>query len=579
MRFVAASFLFAAACLCAAGTVAAADPPMIPAPGAKMIPNEYGGTFASEIIWTKDQSVMVLIPHGTYTRGLSVEHGGSASESPEREITIPSFYIDKYEVSNKQYATFVSEKSSARSRQSNKNLLGDDKPVSAIDWNSASAYATWVGKALPTESMWEKAARGPDGRVYTTGSEPPAKDTVIWGRGSIGETISVKKDTGDVNGFGLFHMGGNVSEWTSDWYLREAYANTATENPKGPESGETKVYRGGSFVTQKAEDTRTTRRQSHGFRQILDELGFRTVWVPVDPAKITPTPTPIAATPTLTPEKTNDELTEIFRMSLKEAVEKALQRLPGDMMASRAYVGRGEDEVQIVNLTPFELSLTFFGPDENLCFKYNEPVGAMTFKNILLPKERNLVVMAYASDAPRKGPLVVGRVRAESKIILVLQSELLSPVHSSDGTDIPIQEVTEAPQFYEGEYQPLWNVMEVFNAMDVQMVVKVEDITKGEKNVMPVGEYTMNAGEILRLPLTSGTYRYRADYIGAVDESGKPATVKIDDKAARRLVVVRVDKDRQGPGVTVITEKRPYVLLETREARRIPFTSSLKAPK
>ncbi|MCC6546976.1 SUMF1/EgtB/PvdO family nonheme iron enzyme [Candidatus Sumerlaeota bacterium] len=550
----------------------ATQPLMKPAPGAKMVPNEYGGTFPSEIVWEKDGSVMVLVPGGVFKRGLSAEHGGAPGEGPEMEVNLPSFYIDKFEVSNKQYSIFVSDTAKARPRITNSNLAGDDKPVTAIDWMAASDYSQWVGKVLPTEAMWEKAARGGNNQLYTTGNEPPAKDVVIWGRGSIGETVPVTRNTGDVNGYGIYHMGGNVSEWVNDWYLRESYTQEGPDNPKGPDSGEAKVFRGGSYVTQKAEDTRVSRRMSQGYRQVLDELGIRTVWVPTDPSKITPTPTPVAATPTLPPQPTREELTEVFRKKLLVYLKDQAERLPQDMMASKAYSGGGNDEFQIVNFSPYELSLTFYGPDEDLCFKYNEPVPPVTIKNILLPKERNLTVLAYAPKAERVGPIVVGKVRAESKIIMVLKTEFFSPLTDEKGGTIGLLENTEAPQYYEGNFSPRWNELEVQNTLPTKMIVKIDDVTKGAKSAVRVSEHTLDSGQIMRLALPQGTFSFSADYIAAVEASSTPVEFKLDEKLARHLLVLQEDTARQGPGVTVVTEKKPYVTFKNLEAKRAAFT-------
>ncbi len=573
LRSLPAAFLAATVCFLSSQTSAQQPPPMVmqPAPGAKMVPNEYGGTFPSEIIWEKDGAVMVLVPGGTFKRGLSEANGGGPGEGPEMEVKVPSFYIDKYEVSNKQYGVFVSDTSKARPRQTNKNLLGDDKPVSAIDWLAASEYAKWVGKELPTEAMWEKAARGGANNLYTTGNTPPSKDVVIWGRGAVGETVSVTQNTGDVNGYGIYHMGGNVSEWVSDWYVREAYEHEGTDNPTGPKEGDTKVFRGGSYVTQKAEDTRVTHRMSMGYRQILDELGIRTVWVPTDPSKITPTPTPFAATPTLPPQPTKDELTEVFRKKLLIYLQNQTERLPQELMASKAYAGSGNDEFQIVNFTPFELSLTFYGPDEDLCFKYNEPVAPVTIRNIMLPKERNLTVLAYAPEAERKGPIVLGKVRAESKIIMVVSTEVFSPLTEAKGGAIGLLENTEAPQYYEGSFSPRWNELEIQNSMKTKMILKIDDITKGAKSPVRVAEYTLDPAQIMRLSLPPGMFRFTSDYIAAVEASSNPLEFKLDDKMARHLVVIEEDTTRQGPGVTVVTEKKPYVMLKHLEARRVAF--------
>ncbi|MCC5878120.1 MAG: SUMF1/EgtB/PvdO family nonheme iron enzyme, partial [Candidatus Sumerlaeia bacterium] len=267
----------------------------VPVEGTEMVPNEHGGQFPREIIWESDGSKMVLIPHGTFTMGLSQTRGGSGAEEPEREVYLPSFYIDKYEVSNRKYSRYVEKASAQRPRPTgNPTLTHPDHPVCGVTWDSALSYARWTGRELPTEAMWEKAARGPNNNLFTTGNSAPSMERVVYGRGSFGETVPVDKPTSDVSGYGVYHMGGNVSEWVSDWYEREYYKGAPTDNPKGPETGMSKVYRGASFLSTE-EQVRVTRRMAALRTQIRDELGFRTVWVPATPREVaqnTPPPPP-----------------------------------------------------------------------------------------------------------------------------------------------------------------------------------------------------------------------------------------------------------------------------------------------
>lgn len=554
--------------LAAVGLSSAEGQP-IPVEGTEMVPNEYGGSFPREITWEKDGAVMVLVPFGSFTRGLGAEGGGAANEGPETQVQLSSFYIDKFEVSNEQYSKFLKDNSFAvRPRPTgNEELRQLDHPVSAVPWLAAENYAKWAGKELPTEAMWEKAARGPDNSVYTSGSEPPSDQTAIYNRGSQGSTSAVDKDSGDVSGYGVLHMSGNVSEWTRDWYAREAYQGSPTENPTGPAAGESKVYRGGNFLTTQSQDLRTTRRSGYPPTQILDELGFRTVWVP------TPKPVEevrVEPTPTLPPLPTTDEILQQMAAKIKGYLDDRVEKLPREFMAGKAYLGRGEGETQFINFTPFDLSLSFVGPDEYLVFKYNEPLPAMSYRNVMLAKERNLSILAYAPGAPRPGPVNLGTIRAESQAIVLVRTELFSPLTNEKGEAVPMADRTMADQYY-SDFQPMWNELEILNTLDLPLVVKGEDITRGEKDIIPAGEYLVAPGAIQRLKLEPGSYRFRADYIGAVEDSSTPVSVRIDDKAARRLIRLSQDKDRE-ERVTVITEKRPYVTLSLLEARKISFS-------
>jgi formylglycine-generating enzyme required for sulfatase activity len=119
------------------------------------------------------------------------------------------------------------------------------KPVAYVDWPQAKRYAEWVGGRLPTEAEWEYACRGNDGRIYPWGNQEPAPDRLNYSPSNISATIDVGSYAAGANG--LYDMAGNVYEWTADWYDDKYYANPPTLNPKGPDSGEYRVLRGGSF--------------------------------------------------------------------------------------------------------------------------------------------------------------------------------------------------------------------------------------------------------------------------------------------------------------------------------------------
>jgi iron(II)-dependent oxidoreductase len=546
--------------------VATAQP--IAKEGTELVPNEYGGAFPREIIWEADGAEMVLVPYGTFTRGLSEARGGGEAERPERIIYLPSFYIDKHEVTNEMYARFTAQVPAERPRPAgNPGLREPAHPVVAIPWDSAVGYAEWAGKRLPTEAMWEKAARGPQNTLYTTGDTPPSPEVVIHGRGGAGVTVPAQQNTGDVSGYGALHMNGNVSEWVWDWYAREYYAEEIRDNPSGPPSGMTKVYRGGSFLTR-PEDLRLTLRMAGSRNAIRDEVGFRTVWVPADPRTITqatPTPSPV---PTIAPRDARAQTVAAMATAITPFLERRDPQLPKDMMATRAHASKGSAAIQLINFTPYDLSVTFVGPEVQRVFRYAEPLGRMSFRNVTLPREVDLHMLAYAYGAPRNGPVDIGFLRSESNAIVVIPTETFGQVRDLNAGVIPVLENPTASQFY-GEFQPRWNVLEVNNTLDDSLVLKVEDTIRGLDKPETVGEYTVEPLETLRLTLMGGRFRFTVDYFGANEPSSTPTDLRIDDRAARRLLVIKEDAKREG-GVMVITERRPYLALELFEARRIP---------
>ena len=201
---------------------------------------------------------MVLIPAGEFLMG-SMEKDGLVGQSigvdeiPQQPVYLKIFYIDRYEVTNRQYKAFVDatghtvpadKHTGVYSWKGNLPPEGtEDIPITNISWDDADAYCRWGGKRLPTEAEWEKAARGTDSRQWPWGNDlrEHACNTRYTGFGKILPPGSVPDD---ISPFGVYDLCGNVSEWTSSWYLPYPGSTLKRES-----FGETyKVARGGSFV-------------------------------------------------------------------------------------------------------------------------------------------------------------------------------------------------------------------------------------------------------------------------------------------------------------------------------------------
>jgi formylglycine-generating enzyme required for sulfatase activity len=132
------------------------------------------------------------------------------------------------------------------------DLHYETRPMVAVGWQAAEDLARKLstGKVcyyLPTEAQWEKAARGGlIGARHAWGDEPPLTDNCDFNRFHDFEIRPSK--TFPPNGYGLYAMNGGVWEWTADWYDRDYYRHAAAHDPKGPEKGEEKVLRGGSWA-------------------------------------------------------------------------------------------------------------------------------------------------------------------------------------------------------------------------------------------------------------------------------------------------------------------------------------------
>jgi formylglycine-generating enzyme required for sulfatase activity len=174
---------------------------------------------------------MVLIPAGDFIMGtdeVDINNTGLGygiikpwfeDEHPKRTLFLPAYYIDQYEVTNEQYQAYLVESNRKPPRYwvNNQYPAGKDHhPVSWVTWEEANGYCQWLGKTLPTEAQWEKAARGTDGRIYPWGNDfDPAKANI---GGSTGGTKPVGSYEAGKSPYGIYDMIGNVWEWTADWY-------------------------------------------------------------------------------------------------------------------------------------------------------------------------------------------------------------------------------------------------------------------------------------------------------------------------------------------------------------------------
>ena len=189
-----------------------------------------------------DDPNMVYVPGGEFAFGYD---GGPEDQSPAQTLTVDSFNIDKYPVTNAEYRLFVDDTGHRLPRHWKDGEIPagkEDHPVVWVSWEDASAYAEWAGKRLPTEAEWEKAARGEQGSLYPWGEAFDIANCNSREAG-VGDTTAVGSYAGGESGYGALDMSGNVWEWTSDWY--DAYRGSVYSLDR---YGETyKVLRGGSW--------------------------------------------------------------------------------------------------------------------------------------------------------------------------------------------------------------------------------------------------------------------------------------------------------------------------------------------
>jgi len=264
---------------------------MIPGPGKEIIWNaasDYPGHYWPQVVAKvlasdgPDLAREVFVPAGTFTMGSTV----ASNEQPVHTVFIDAFWIDEYEVTNAEFKQFMdaggyttqafwspagwSQRQSSGWTQPLYWTTGyyhsgpawPGFPVVGVSWYEAEAYANFVGKRLPTEAEWEKAARGADERTYPWGSSIDGGRANYWASGDPYDNNSTPvgfydgrlhpsplfQTTDSPSPYGAYDMAGNVSEWVADWYQSDYYSVSPSSNPPGPVSGSYRVLRGGAYI-------------------------------------------------------------------------------------------------------------------------------------------------------------------------------------------------------------------------------------------------------------------------------------------------------------------------------------------
>jgi formylglycine-generating enzyme required for sulfatase activity len=231
-----------------------------------------GQSLPGTVISKPDNAQMVLVPAGPFIYGVDqqqlrallkrINAGWAeiyATEQPKQTLTLPAFYIDRFEVTNELYRRFVdATKYNRPSRYARyPQLNGARQPVVGVGWKDAEAYCAWSGKRLPTEQEWEKAARGTDGRTWPWGNEPDVKRYNGKLAGYFAPVQVGSYGDGE-SPFGVADMAGNVWEMTSSTW-----------------KGTAKAMRGGSFLNRLADVRVTARWAAQDEDRGANWLGFR----------------------------------------------------------------------------------------------------------------------------------------------------------------------------------------------------------------------------------------------------------------------------------------------------------------
>jgi formylglycine-generating enzyme required for sulfatase activity len=223
---------------------------------------------------------MVTVAAGTYTIG---RDDGDPLEKPEHKLEMLSFFIDRTEVTNAAYKTFVD----ATGHKPPTNWAGtnfpegrEDSPVTGVTWQDAADYALWSGKRLPTEGEWETAARGADGRIFPWGNDFRAGFANI---GSKPDDIGADQYPKGMKAAGMFPQGaspsgavdmiGNAWEWVANEIA--LYPGSPEPKPKLTPGITYRVIRGGAYDGNASHDA--TYRGYLDASQAYPKVGFRCV--------------------------------------------------------------------------------------------------------------------------------------------------------------------------------------------------------------------------------------------------------------------------------------------------------------
>jgi formylglycine-generating enzyme required for sulfatase activity len=246
--------------------------------------------------------VLAYIPGGEYDMGAAdTDERALADERPRRRVTLDGYWIDVTEVTNAMYARCVDEGAcNTPASEDTYFVVGyyasnncADYPVVNVSWIDADAYCRWAGRELPTEAQWEAAARGLSAALFPWGDEPPSGRTANFCDNNCPSDDRIR-DVDDgyagpapigsypagANAYGVLDLAGNVWEWVADWSSAHYDATSPVENPTGPEQGDLRVLRGGSWITIPAE-LRGSNRHAALPDLSSHSIGFRCALTPL----------------------------------------------------------------------------------------------------------------------------------------------------------------------------------------------------------------------------------------------------------------------------------------------------------
>jgi len=228
-----------------------------------------------EVLPGANKRLMIHVSSGPFTMG-GRDEDSPRNEWPAHTVFLSDYYISRYPITNQEYREFVQCTGHRIPIHWQRGTFpaGTGKhPIANVSWQDADAFARWRGARLPSESEWEKAARGTDERPYPWGSRFTEGERCN-ANNQVGTTTPVNEFPDGRSFYELWDMAGNVYEWCQDFYDDEYYKSSPATNPKGPDGGQERVVRGGCYIESRAA-LRTTHREGVGEVTTRDTIGFR----------------------------------------------------------------------------------------------------------------------------------------------------------------------------------------------------------------------------------------------------------------------------------------------------------------
>jgi formylglycine-generating enzyme required for sulfatase activity len=248
----------------------------------------YAALCATAVASTSPPDDMVAVPAGRYTMG---SEDGPADERPAHEVVLERYSIDRYPVTNGQFAEFLNAEGAgtrvrwyddddpdARIHRDARVWRADAgyerHPAIEVTWAGARAYCAWRGKRLPTEAEWEKAARGTDGRRYPWGNDAPSSSRAQFATG-YHNTVAVDAHPAGASPYGVHDMAGNTWEWVSTLY--RPYPYRSDDGREDISATGARGTRGGGHDSPASEITTTQRGRNLSRNPVAGHhnIGFR----------------------------------------------------------------------------------------------------------------------------------------------------------------------------------------------------------------------------------------------------------------------------------------------------------------